>query len=274
MPPTYVYHPFRFYLITILMAFIPAIAHLISPKDSAQFQLPLTMICMCMPCIIALIMIFTSHNKILVADFWKRLLLFKISPFYLTMVLFLMPFVVLLSTEISLLFGFSTDQFSLTKELSFLKGSAILGMLIPLLLAPLIEETGWRGYGVDSLRVYFNLFITSIIFGLLWAVWHLPLFFIKGSYQNELFNLGIIYVINFFVSVFAFGFLMNWVYYKSGRSIPVAILFHSTSNLSMMLWETEPFTKCITTALLGVIVILFIVFDRAFFFSNKVMAQK
>ena len=213
-------------------------------------------------------MIYASQNQILIQDFWARLLLFKISPAYLMVILLLMPCTVLLATGLSLFFGYSSDQFSITNEFSVMKGWAIFGIVIPLLLAPVIEELGWRGYGVDSLRAYFNLFTTSMLFGLLWAVWHLPAFFLKGYYQNQLWHLGIIYVVNFFVSVFVVGILMNWIYYKTGRSIPAIILFHSILNLSSIFFKTEPFTKCIVTVLLGLVSILVIVYDSNFFFSG------
>ena len=271
MPPAYVYHPVLFYLITILTALTlgPITAYLNNLKGMEQLQLSLLLFGLCVPCITAVVMIYASHNKILIQDFWKRLLLFKISPTYLIVILLLMPCAVFLATWLSLFFGYPTDQFSITNEFSVMKGWAILGVAIPLLLAPIIEELGWRGYGVDSLRAYFNLFTTSVLFGLLWGVWHLPAFFIKGYYHNQLWHLGIIYVINFFVSLFVIAILMNWVYYKTSRSIPAIILFHSVLNLSSILFKTEPFTKCIVTVLLCVVSIIVIVYDRDFFFSDS-----
>lgn len=263
MPPSYVYHPVWFYLITLSSAF--AIG-LIIAYSSTQLQMPLLLFSLCVPCITALAMIYA--NELLIADFWKRLLLFKISYPYLLFILFLMPTVICLATGISLLFGYSSDQFLTTKELSVMQGWSILGIVIPLLLAPTIEELGWRGYGVDSLRAYFNLFTASVLFGVLWAIWHLPAFFIKGYYHNQLWQLGSIYVINFFVSVFVIAFIMNWIYYKTDRSIPAVILFHSILNLSSMLLRTEHFTKCIATVLLCIILIIIVAYDREFFFSN------
>ncbi|NGX59605.1 MAG: hypothetical protein KR126chlam3_00758 [Chlamydiae bacterium] len=271
MPPPTIYHPVVFYLVTILIAFILG---LIAAYAMKQLQMPLLLLNLCVPCITAIVMIFASRNEILIQDFWNRLFLFKISPNYLIVILFLMPCIVFLATAISLLFGYSTAQFSISNDLSVMKGWAILGIAIPLLLAPIIEELGWRGYGVDSLRANFNLFTTSVIFGLLWAVWHLPAFFIKGYYHNQLWDLGTIYVINFFVSVFVIAFLMNWVYYKTDRSIPAVMLFHSILNLSFMLFKTEPFTKCIVTILLCAIIISIIVYDRNFFFNQSIIPRK
>ena len=276
MPPAYVYHPVLFFLITILtpLALSPIVAYLSTQKGIEQFQLPPLFFVLCVPCITAVAMIYASHNEILIQDFWERLLHFKISPSYLMVILFLMPCVVVLATGLSLFFGYSTDQFSITNEFSVMKGWTFLGIAIPMLLAPIIEELGWRGYGVDSLRAYFNLFTTSLLFGLLWAAWHLPEFFIKGYYHNKLWDLGAIYVINFFVSVFVIAILMNWVYFKTGRSIPAIILLHSVLNLFSMLFKTEPFTKCIVTILLCVISVIVIVYDSDFFFSDSVIATK
>lgn len=263
-----IYHPVRFFLIVLIAAFIlcPVAAYLSSHKGLEKFQLPLMFLGLSVPCIAAILMIYTSKDGTLIADFWKRLLLFKIYAPYLVFILLLMPCVICLATWISLLFGYSTEQFSITKEMSVMKGWAFFGIAIPLLLAPLIEELGWRGYGVDSLRAYFNLFNTSVLFGFLWSVWHLPTFFVKGYYQHELWNLGFIYVLNFFVSTFVISILMNWVYYKTGRSIPAIVLMHAVLNFSSMILRTEQFTKCIATVILCIISVIVILYDRDYFF--------
>ncbi len=263
------YYPVQFYLITISATFaFGFFAAYLSYRDQIDKILPFIMIGLLAPCITAISMIYLSGNEGMIHDFWARLFLFKIQASYLAMIILLMPCVILLATTLSLAFGYSTDQFFLAKEFSVIKGWSILGVFIPFLFAPLIEELGWRGYGVDSLRSEFNLFKTSLIFGILWGLWHLPLFFVKGYYQNQLWNLGIIYVLNFFVSTLVVAFIMNWVYYKTDRSIPAIVLFHSMLNLFSILFRTEPFTKCMATLLLCLVLIVVLVQDRAFFFNN------
>lgn len=268
-----VYHPVPFYLITILITLllVPIAAYLSHRKGMERVLMSFLLFGLCVPCFTAIAMIYASQNEMLIQDFWTRVLLFKISPVYLLVILFLMPCALFLATGISLFWGGSKEQFSLAKEFSVMKGWSILGVVIPLILAPLVEELGWRGYGVDSLRAYFNLFTTSLLFGGLWAVWHLPAFFIKGYYQNQLWHLGIIHVMNFFLSVVVVAFLMNWVYYKTGRSIPAVILFHSILNLSSVLFKTEPGTKCIVTVILFAVVISVIAVDSDFFFTSSLM---
>ncbi len=109
--------------------------------------------------------------------------------------------VLFLATTVSLLFGQPLDQFQLANQFMILQGQNMLSLGI-MVLAPLMEELGWRGYGVDSLRSRLNLFKTSLLFGLLWALWHVPLFFIQGYYQNTLWNTSLVYVANFFISIF------------------------------------------------------------------------
>lgn len=266
MLPQYVYNPGLFYGTTMAIAFLVGPLSLYV-RAKGFSQLPLILLTLCTPCVMALIMIFGSGNSALVGDFLHRLFLFIMSPDYLGIILFLMPAVMILATAISLLFGGSLDQFSLTKQLSVMKGWACMGLLIPLLLAPLIEEIGWRGYGVDSLRAYCNLFTTSALFGVFWALWHLPAFFVKGYYQNQLWYQGKVYVLNFFLSVFVTAFIMNWIYFKTDRSIPVMVLFHASLNLSAMLLQTTQFTKCIATGILAIISLVIVLFDWMFFFS-------
>jgi membrane protease YdiL (CAAX protease family) len=269
MPSSSSYHPILFYSIVMIAALIlcPIGAYLSNHQKFRKLLFPLMIVGISVPCITAMVLIFSSHDGVLIADFWRRLFLFKMQFSYLLFILFLMPFTVCLATGISLLFGYDKQQFYVTKEMSVMKGWALLGIVIPLVVAPLIEELGWRGYGVDSLRAYFNLFNTSLIFGALWATWHLPAFFIKGYYQNELWKLGMVYVINFFVSCIIFSFLMNWIYYKTGRSIPAIVLFHAIANFSSMILRTEQFTKCIVTVVLCVLAITMIVYDFNYFFT-------
>lgn len=269
----YLYNPVLFYLITILTTFIlaPFISYFNNHKKFKHFLFPLLLLGLSIPCITAITMIYSSHNQVLINDFWHRLFLFKMNPVYLMVILFLTPCILFLATAISLLFGYSRNQFSLAQEFSVMKGWAFAGIAIPLVLAPIIEELGWRGYGVDSLCAYFNLFQGSVLFGSLWALWHLPAFFIKGYYQNQLWHKGIIYVINFFMSAFIISILMNWVYYKTGRSIPGMILFHSVLNLSSIAFKTEQFTKCIMTLIFTSVIFWLVIYDKVFFFSKMLI---
>ena len=241
----YLYSPITYFSIVLLgtLATIP-IAIFYNKKGSPQKTLPFILLNLLVPCITALVLIFFSGNEFLINDFWDRLFKFNIQFNYLVSFVFLMPCAVLIATLISLLWGGSTQQFLISKDIS------LFGVLIPVIIVPLIEEIGWRSYGVDSLHSNFNLFTTSLIYGSLWGAWHLNLFFVKGFHQSQLWDRGFIHVFNFFIGIIVIAFLMNWVFYNTGRSIPVLVLCHSVFNLSSMLFRTEARTELITTVIL------------------------
>lgn len=115
-------------------------AYLSNLKESRPYQLSIALLGLCIPAVVAHTMIFGSGNGALIQDFWHRLLLLTISPFYLMIILLLMPLVLFVATGLSLLFGYSAEQFSVTKEFTAMKGSAVLGMLISIALAHLNEH--------------------------------------------------------------------------------------------------------------------------------------
>jgi membrane protease YdiL (CAAX protease family) len=275
METSKVYKPVRFFLITFLITWVAwFIAAWFSYQQGLQGLELLFMIPgLLAPFISVGIMISGKNNKAFRKDFWNRLSLKRINVRFLPAILLIMPFALFLATALSLPLGHSSNQFLLSSDYNIMSEQAVLSFLI-LFLAPTFEELGWRGYGVDSIRSKFNLPKTTLLFAVLWALWHLPLFFIHGYYQNELWNMGIVYVINFFLSILPATILMNWVYYKNNRSILAAILFHFTIDLFSVLFQTEQFTKCLITVILLMISIVIIYKDKTFFFKSPEQAGK
>jgi membrane protease YdiL (CAAX protease family) len=138
-----------------------------------------------------------------------------------------------------------------------------------LLLSPAVEELAWHSYGTDSLRARFNLFTTSIIFAVYWALWHFPLSFIKDYYHSNLVKIGWIYSLNFCFSIIPLVIIMNWLYYKTERNIPVIIIFHITAGFFNEIFATHPFSKVIQTVLLIILAMFLIIREKDFFFNKE-----
>lgn len=179
---------------------------------------------------------------------------------------------ILLAQAISLLFGYSASQFQITGHFTF--SSGIFPVWFILIIAPVLEELAWHSYGTDSLRNRFNLFKTSIIFAIFWALWHLPLSFIKGYYQSNLVDTGWIHALNFVISLIPYVLLMNWLYYKTERNILVAIVFHITAGYFNEIFATNPDCKVIQTGILLVLTFFIILKDKDFFFKRKFEEDK
>ncbi len=202
-------------------------------------------------------------------DLWIRIFNFKsIKPVYLILTLFLMLASILLAQAVSLLFGYSANQFTITGHYTF--SSGVFPVWFLLIIAPIIEELGWHTYGTDVLRTKFNLFYTSIIFALYWGIWHIPLSTIKNYYQSNLVETGLLYGINFLVSIFPFVIIMNWLYYKSNRNIIVPIIFHITAGYFNEIFNTDPMSKVIQTVILLIFAGWIILKEKDFFFNKKI----
>lgn len=220
------------------------------------------------PFIVSTVMTFSSKNKPMKKEFFNRLINIKlIQPKMLPVMFLIMPFAVLVSIAISTLFGGSMTQFQFADGFSFTLGS--VPTLVLLLLAATFEELGWRGYAFDSLHSRSTFFKASILFGILWSAWHLPLVFVHDSYQYEIVQQNIWYGVNFFVGIIPMGIIISWMCVKNNKSILAAMLFHFIVNMSQELLSMTQATKCIETAVLFVIAAALIAYEKELFFSKK-----
>lgn len=207
-------------------------------------------------------------NSAMQRDLRARLLNFKdIKSTYIVLTIILMPLSILMAQAVSLLFGFSIEQFQLAGSFSFTSG--IFSVWFLLIIAPLLEELAWHSYGTDALRSRYSLFTTSMIFALFWGIWHLPCASIKDFYHSNLLNEGWIYSLNFLLSLFPFVIIMNWIYYKAKRNIVLPILFHISAGYFNEIFATHPMSKVIQTGLLALFALYIISNDKEFFFSKK-----
>lgn len=201
------------------------------------------------------------------ADIRGRLLWPRNAPIrYVVLSVVLLPVSLLAAQAVSLAFGYSADQFAWRGGFTFTSG--LLPVWLTLTLAPLLEELAWHGYGTDALVRRMRLISASLLFAVVWTLWHVPLAFIEGYYQAEVVEEGWLHTLNFPLSMIPFVLLMNWLYYRAGRSIAVAVVFHLGANLSAELWMTHPDTKIIQTALLLVVTAVVVVRERRLFFDR------
>ena len=217
------------------------------------------------PTLIAFALVY--RNKQLVSDILQRLINLRAGkPVYWLLTLFLMPASILLAQLVSLLFGYPVAQFEFSESYSFTSGLFPVWFL--LIAAPLIEELAWHSYGTDCLVNRFSLLKASMLFALFWGVWHIPLSFINDYYHSNLLETGWIHSVNFLVSLFPFVIIMNWLYYKTGRSILSAIIFHVTAGYFNEIFATHPDSKVIQTALLTILAVFIVVKERRLFFDR------
>lgn len=214
------------------------------------------------PVVVALGM--TRNNPALLRDMGQRLFAVRSGkPVYWLLTFCLMPASILLAQLISLLFGYPASQFAFSENYSFTSGVFPVAFL--LIAAPAIEELAWHSYGTDCLCQKYSLLKASLIFAAFWGIWHLPLSFIKDYYHSNLVEGGWIHSANFLLSLFPFVIIMNWLYYRTGRSILSAIIFHITAGYFNEIFATHPDSKVIQTGVLTVVAIIIVWRDKPLF---------
>lgn len=87
------------------------------------------------------------------------------------------------------------------------------------------EEMGWRAYALDRLQNKYNALVSSLILGVIWAFWHLPLYLWPAASGRE----GMPFVL-FFVNVLIQTPIYTWLYNNTKRSLWPVMLFHVFQN--------------------------------------------
>lgn len=262
-PISKLYRPHQFFSWVFVLSWLPwiAAAYFSRMPNQNTTATTLALIGLAGPVLAALIMMRKTSDAIK-RDCKRRLIDFKsISVQKLMFVLAVILLTLIGATWLSIQLGLSAMQFELS--------SGFIAMLPFAFMAALMEELGWRSYGVDSLKAHLSMRATTLIFALLWALWHVPLFFILQTYQHGLWLQGYIYVANFFISILPATILANWFYYKSQRSVPAAVIFHFALVAFSELLQTAPQTKILITVLLTLVVIALIKFDIGFFLNKN-----
>lgn len=274
MIPSYRYKPGVYFTATFIITYTLwfAGAYLSFQDDSGLYML-LMIPGLMAPFLVSLFMIFISKNSDLKKDFINRLINLRlIRPKVLLAFFIIMPLTVLVSIFLSLPFGGSTSQFQFAEGYSF--SSGFVPAFLTLLLAATFEELGWRGYAFDSLQSRYTFFTASLIFGILWSLWHFPLIFVKDMYQYEIFHENIWYAVNFFVGVIPMGVIISWICIKNGKSVLAAILIHVSINFLQEALQMTQFAKCIETVVITIVAAIILASDKEMFFSKEHLDAK
>lgn len=173
-------------------------------------------------------------------DYWRRVVDGKRigAGWYVTIVLFV-PVLTLLAALIDIGLGGKGGTWE-GPIVNFRSAPwALLPSALFASLIPFVEELGWRGYVLDRLQERRHALTASLILGVLWSIWHLPMFFIKDSYQAGL-GIGTPAFWLFFVGIVPLTVVFSWVFNNTQRSTLAIILLHAMVNFTGELFELTP----------------------------------
>lgn len=123
--------------------------------------------------------------------------------------------------------------------------SLVPGLLVQMVTTGLAEEPGWRDFALPRMQRRIGALGASLAIGVLWGVWHLPLFLTQwGEYPDA----SAVRIGAFVGFCMLFNVVMTWVFNRTGQSLPMAMLLHvSLNNFSGVWaemfpwWDTETF---------------------------------
>ena len=150
---------------------------------------------------------------------------------------FLLPVLAAIAELLHAAYTHSAPRFPMT--LSDVPGSYLF---LTVLGGTLAEEYGWSLLS-DQLDELFPLVRSTFLLGLIWALWHLPLFFIVTPGMIQ----GYTPFYIFLVVTVSMRFLFAWAYHRGNRSILSNMLFHSASNMAYSMVPLAPSPADLTT---------------------------
>jgi membrane protease YdiL (CAAX protease family) len=136
------------------------------------------------------------------------------------------------------------------------KASLLLIGIVVGLVVGFFEELGWTGFAIPRMRQRYGILSTGLILGLLWGVWHYPLFSASGTPSVAL-ALAIV-LVRLFTWLPAYRVLMVWVYDRTG-SLLVAMLMHASLSASMFILAPLVTGVAIVTSVLVWAAVLWVV---------------
>ena len=101
----------------------------------------------------------------------------------------------------------------------------MLAVLFPIMIVGGgLEEIGWRGFLQPTLEKKMPFWSTTIAVGVIWGIWHFPLRFIPGTFQDE---------INFLLYI-GFTIILSFLFGALQRitgNVAASIAFHAWINV-------------------------------------------
>jgi membrane protease YdiL (CAAX protease family) len=178
------------------------------------------------PAISALVLTALIGGKRGIGELFSRLLRWRVGLQWYALVIFLPLVIVWAAVGLYILFvgsfpGLTAWYIPLIRFVPLLP--------VAVVLVGLAEEPGWRGYALPRLLSRYAPFTAGVLLGIIWGLWHLPLYTFIYPY-------GVLGFLVFLLRVVALSILFTWVYLHTKKSVLITILFHAATDTSTALF--------------------------------------
>ena len=114
-------------------------------------------------------------------------------------------------------------------------GLLLMGIIVGILFGGIMEEIGWTGFVVPRLRKHYSIFMTGLILGILWGIWHIfPTYWGSGDANGALDLTLFIPPVLFYAAILpAYRIPMVWVHDHT-ESLFVIMFMHASLTASTL----------------------------------------
>jgi uncharacterized protein len=172
------------------------------------------------PLLSALIMTGLTKGRAGIADLFKRLTNWRMQPGWWLIALSPLAGYAVVVLILRLIQGNWVDL-GLLGQVNFLPNLGVGALFLWIFTYGIGEEVGWRGFALPRLQQKMNALPATLMLGILWALWHLPVFF-------YLFDPAI--AIGWFFGLMCGAVLLTWLYNSTNGSLLAVVLWHGTFN--------------------------------------------
>jgi uncharacterized protein len=220
-----------------LLVTVPAITSIFGPMSYTN---PLFILMVWAPAFAGMGLVTHHYGMHGLGRFLRRLALWRMPPAWWGLLLLGIPAIFYLGATIK---GTFPAPFPFTPWYA-----ALPAVVTTLAIGP-IEELGWRGVALPLLQRRLSPFFASLVLGVIWAVWHLPAFFMGGTPQSS-WSFGA-----FFLGVMAITLILTPMFNAARGSLLVAFLCHFMLNSP--LWpDAQPWDSLLLAIVAGVVVVI------------------
>lgn len=223
--------PWNFFILTFVyswLIWLPSVLVGLGvdlPINTANYSMVVVIIGAFAPLLAALTLVGRSEGRKGILSFLKQAVDFQVKPIFLVLALGLPLIIHLLSHYLARALGLEVARTLFPTE-GFISSlvMAIPYFFLMLLIGGGQEEFGWRGYAQEPLQEKFGVIPASLLIGLIWGLWHLPLWFMPGDLHSAYSFLA------FVLMTTSISLIYAWLYNASGKKLIVVIFFHAMNN--------------------------------------------
>lgn len=157
---------------------------------------------------------------------WKSLKKMLLHGFSFRFPLTEYLFIVLVPLSIAAVGSFLSGDF----VIQIAKTLPLVGIVIFFLGGSFGEEFGWRGFLLPTLLARHRPLFVTMLLAAVWAVWHLPLFWVPSTSQ---------YVTPFWlyaIYITALSVQYVWLYFRTHGNLSACLLLHTFTNLTVIVF--------------------------------------